>query len=64
MIEADLAAAKKETHPREWELYDMLRNCGVGVAVANAIDEAKAAADAVCGSNDEDGVARWLEAHL
>ena len=43
---------------------DMLRFCGVGVAVANAIDEAKAAADYVCDSNDNDGVAKWLEEHV
>ncbi|MBQ8953043.1 MAG: HAD hydrolase family protein, partial [Clostridia bacterium] len=40
---------------------DMLRACGVGVAVENALAEVKAAADAVCPSNEEDGVARWLE---
>ena len=43
---------------------DMLRRCGVGVAMANALDEVKAAADAVCLSNEEDGVARWLETYL
>jgi len=43
---------------------EMLRGCGVGVAVANAIDEAKAAAGHVCGSNDDDGVARWLEENV
>ena len=43
---------------------EMLENCGVGVAVANAIPEAKAVADFVCDSNDNDGVARWLEANL
>jgi len=42
----------------------MLQGCGVGVAVANAIDEAKAAADHICGANDENGVARWLEEHV
>ena len=40
---------------------EMLRECGVGVAVSNAIDECKAAADFVCGDCDEDGVVRWLE---
>jgi len=40
---------------------EMLRNCGVGIAVANAIDEAKAAADDICDSNDHDGAAKWLE---
>ncbi|MCL1951719.1 MAG: HAD family hydrolase [Oscillospiraceae bacterium] len=42
----------------------MLRACGVGVAVANAIDGAKAAADFICGSNDDDGPARWIETNL
>ena len=40
---------------------EMLRDCGTGVAVANAVDEAKAVADHICGSNDNDGVAKWLE---
>lgn len=43
---------------------EMLRECGVGVAVENALDEAKAAADFVCGSNDSDGVAKWLEENV
>jgi len=42
----------------------MLQGCGTGIAVANAIDEAKAAADFICASNDDDGVAKWLEANL
>jgi hypothetical protein len=40
---------------------DMLRGCGIGVAVANAIDEVKAAADQICDTNDNNGVAKWLE---
>ena len=43
---------------------EMLRGCGIGVAMENAIDEAKAAADYICGSNENDGVAKWLEAHI
>jgi len=42
----------------------MLRLCGTGVAVANAIDEAKAVADFICGSNDDDGPAHWIEENL
>ncbi len=38
----------------------MLSLCGLGVAVENAIPEAKAVADVVCGSNSEDGVAAFL----
>ena len=43
---------------------EMLRDCGIGVAVANAIDEAKASADYVCDTNDNDGVAKWLEENV
>ena len=41
-----------------------LKNCGTGVAVANAIDAVKEAADEVAESNDEDGVAKWIERKL
>lgn len=41
-----------------------LKNCGTGVAVANAIDAVKVAADVVVESNDEDGVAKWIEREL
>lgn len=39
---------------------DMLAYAGIGVAVGNALDEVKAAADDICGSNEEDGPAGWL----
>lgn len=42
---------------------EMLANCGTGVAVANALDEAKAIADQVCVCNDDDGVAKWIDDH-
>jgi hydroxymethylpyrimidine pyrophosphatase-like HAD family hydrolase len=34
------------------------------VAVENAIDEAKAAADYICDTCDNDGVAKWLEENV
>ena len=40
----------------------MLRLCGTGVAMGNATDPVKAAADVIIGSNDEDGIALYLEA--
>lgn len=40
----------------------MLRLCGLGVAMGNAVPAVKAAADLVIGTNDEDGIAQWLEA--
>lgn len=39
----------------------MLKVCGRGIAVGNALSEVKAAADLVIGSNDEDGIAEYLE---
>ena len=38
----------------------MLRLCGTGIAMGNAIPEVKAAADAVIGDNDHDGIAAYL----
>ena len=43
---------------------ESLRNCGVGVAVANAIEAVKVVADVVVESNDEDGVAKWIEREI
>ena len=42
----------------------MLELAGIGVAMQNAIDKVKAAADDICGSCDEDGVAQWLEQNV
>ena len=39
----------------------MLRESGTGVAVANANPQVLAVADEICPSNNEDGVAQWLE---
>lgn len=39
----------------------MLTLCGTGIAMGNALDTVKAAADLVIGSNDEDGIAVYLE---
>ncbi|MCR4795606.1 MAG: Cof-type HAD-IIB family hydrolase [Ruminococcus sp.] len=43
---------------------DMLKMCGTGVAVANAVQEVLDIADEVTASNDEDGVALWLEKNV
>ena len=43
---------------------NMLKMAGVGVAMANAIDKVKAVADCVCDTNDNDGVAKWLEENV
>ena len=38
----------------------MLKLCGKGIAMNNAIDEVKAIADKICLSNEEDGVAKYI----
>ena len=42
----------------------MLELCGTGVAMGNAIDEVKESADIVIGSNDEDGIADFIEKEI
>lgn len=42
----------------------MLKMCGCGVAMANAIPEVKQVANAFAGDHDQDGVARYLEEYL
>lgn len=42
----------------------LLRECGRGIAVENAISEVKEAADEICADNDRDGVAGWLERNI
>ena len=43
---------------------EMLQSCGIGVSVGNAIEEVKEISDDICGNNDEDGLGKWLEAHM
>ena len=42
----------------------MLRKSGRGVAVANANPDVLNIADEICPSNNDDGVAQWIERHL
>ena len=42
----------------------MLKEVGIGVAVSNAREEVKAAADHITRSNDEEGVARFIEEYV
>jgi len=43
---------------------DMLKHCGIGVAMGNAVDEIKAVADYVCDTNEDDGIAKWIEENV
>lgn len=38
----------------------MLKLCGTGIAMGNAIEEVKASADIIIGSNDNEGIAEYL----
>ncbi|MBQ3801234.1 MAG: Cof-type HAD-IIB family hydrolase [Treponema sp.] len=42
----------------------MIKLCGRGIAMQNAIAEVKQAASEICASNENDGVARWIEERL
>lgn len=42
----------------------MIKYCGIGVAMGNAIDEVKEVANYICDTNDNDGVAKWLERYV
>lgn len=42
----------------------MLKLCGLGVAMGNALDEVKSCADIVIGTNDNDGIAEFLTEHF
>jgi hydroxymethylpyrimidine pyrophosphatase-like HAD family hydrolase len=42
---------------------EMTEKCGIGIAVENGNERIKSKAKFICGSNNEDGIAKWLEAH-
>jgi len=42
----------------------MLKLCGTGIAMGNALDEVKKNADIIIGRNDEDGIAEYLEKEI
>lgn len=41
-----------------------IKKCGIGVAVSNGIEDAKNAADYITDSNDDDGVAKFIEQYI
>jgi HAD superfamily hydrolase (TIGR01484 family) len=43
---------------------EMIENCGVGIAMENGIEEIKNKAKCICGKNDEDGIAKWIEENI
>lgn len=43
---------------------EMIKHCGIGIAMKNALTEVKIVADYICDTNNDDGVAKWLQQHL
>lgn len=43
---------------------DMIKGCGRGIAVENALIDVKAIASGICKSNQEDGVANWIKDNI
>jgi HAD superfamily hydrolase (TIGR01484 family) len=43
---------------------EMIKECGVGIAMGNGIDEIKQVAKYICGKNNEDGIGKWIEKNL
>jgi hydroxymethylpyrimidine pyrophosphatase-like HAD family hydrolase len=43
---------------------EMITNAGCGVAMDNAKAVVKAAANYICGTNDNDGPAKWIEENM
>jgi Cof subfamily protein (haloacid dehalogenase superfamily) len=43
---------------------EMIEKCGIGIAVENGNERIKNKAKYICGSNNEDGIAKWIEANV
>ena len=61
---ARIPAANTAAFGDDFNDIDMIRCCGIGIAVANATETVRQAADHICAANNEDGVAKWLNGHL
>jgi hydroxymethylpyrimidine pyrophosphatase-like HAD family hydrolase len=43
---------------------DLLEFCEISVAMGNAVVEVKEMADYICDTNENDGVAQWIEKYV
>ena len=60
----DIALSQIVAFGDDYNDIDMLQSCGISVAVKNALPEVKNAAKEITESNEQDGVAKWLEHYL
>ena len=61
---SNISASETAYFGDDYDDIEPIRMCGIGVAVSNAIDEVKAVADHIAESNDEDGVAKFIERYI
>ena len=61
---SNISASETAYFGDDYDDIEPIRMCGVGVAVSNAINEVKAVADYIAESNDDDGVARFIERYI
>jgi len=43
---------------------EMIKGCGIGISMKNGVEEIKKIANYICGNNNEDGVAKWIEENI
>lgn len=60
----NIPASKIAAFGDDFNDIGMLKLCGKGVAMENAIAEVKEAAEEFCVSNEKDGVANWIKENL
>jgi Cof subfamily protein (haloacid dehalogenase superfamily) len=60
----DISISDTAAFGDDYNDIELLRNCGVGVAMKNAIPEVLQAADEVTESNDDEGVAKYIMKHI
>ena len=61
---SNISASETAYFGDDYDDIEPIRMCGVGVAVSNAIDEVKVVADHIAESNDDDGVAKFIERYI
>jgi len=60
----DIDVSRVASFGDDFSDLEMIKSCGYGVSMGNAIDAVKAVGKHVCDTNDNDGVAKWIAAHL
>jgi Cof subfamily protein (haloacid dehalogenase superfamily) len=62
--EKDVKLSEVIAFGNDYNDIEMIKRCGLGVVVENGIEEIKKSAKYICGRNNEDGIAKWIEKNL